>query len=61
MLLLIAIFYFDIFYFDDPKHIQQPLIQTIVDELLKQENCPSHGKSAAMTNWFVDQIFNTTR
>ena len=51
----------EILYFDDPKHIQQPLIQTIVDELLEQGNCPSHGKSAAMTNWFVDQIFNTTR
>ena len=56
MLLLIATFYFD-----DPKHIQQPLIQTIVDELLKQGNCPSRGKSAAMTNWFVDQIINKTR
>ena len=51
----------EIFYFDDPNHIQQPLIQTIIDELLGQGKCPSNGKSAAMSNWFVDQIFNKTR
>lgn len=40
-----------------PDHIQQPLIQTIVDELTGTGKCPSTGKSAAMTNWVIDKIF----
>ena len=36
--------------FDMPKHIQQPLIQTIVDELLGKGICPSTGISGARTN-----------
>ena len=36
--------------FDMPKHIQQPLIQTIVDELQGKGNCPSTGISGARTN-----------
>ena len=43
-------------FIDNPVHIQQPIIQTIVDELLRQGKCPSHGQSAAKTNWFIDQI-----
>ncbi|MDN4501552.1 Gfo/Idh/MocA family oxidoreductase [Alteromonadaceae bacterium BrNp21-10] len=39
-----------------PKHIQQPLIQTIVDDLLGQGTCPSSGISAARTNWVMEQI-----
>ena len=40
----------------NPVHIQQPLIQTIVNELRGQGNCPSTGTSAAKTNWVMDQI-----
>ena len=39
-----------------PDHIQQPLTQTIVDELTGTGKCPSTGKSAAMTNWVIDKI-----
>jgi len=41
-----------------PEHIQQPLIQTIVDELTGAGKCPSKGKSAAQTNWVIDKILN---
>lgn len=42
--------------FDIPKHIQQPLIQTIVDELLGKGMCPSTGVSAARTNKVMELI-----
>lgn len=44
------------FHFDLPKHIQQPLIQTIVDDLLGKSDCPSMGKSAARTNWVLEEM-----
>lgn len=40
-----------------PDHIQQPLIQAIVDELLGTGQSPSTGKTGAMTNWVMDQIY----
>ncbi len=39
-----------------PEHIQQPLIETVVGELLGGEHCPSSGESAARTAWVMDQI-----
>ncbi|HLJ12022.1 MAG TPA: Gfo/Idh/MocA family oxidoreductase [Planctomycetaceae bacterium] len=43
-----------------PKHVQQPLIQTIVDELLggpeAKTVCPSTGVSAARTAAVMDQV-----
>jgi predicted dehydrogenase len=39
-----------------PDHVQQPLIQTIVDELNGLDHCPSTGESAARTNWVMDQM-----
>lgn len=39
-----------------PPHIQQPLIQTVVDELTGVGRCPSTGESAARTTWVMDQI-----
>jgi len=39
-----------------PEHIQQPLIQTIVDELNGKGKCPSTGESGARTNWVIDTI-----
>ncbi len=44
------------FNFPDVPHIQQPLIQTVVDELTGNGRCPSHGISAARTNWVIDQL-----
>jgi len=44
------------FQFDLPKHIQQPLITTIVDDLLGRGACPSTGLSAARTNWVMEEM-----
>ncbi len=44
------------FLFDNPRHIQQPLIQTIVNELIGGEQSPSHGQSAARTSRVMDQL-----
>lgn len=41
---------------DNPEHIQQPLIQSIVDELNGEGQCPSTGISAARTTWVTDQL-----
>lgn len=40
----------------NPAHIQQPLIQTVVDELLGRDRCPSSGESGARTTWVMDQM-----
>lgn len=40
----------------NPPHVQQPLIQTIVNELNGIGICPSHGESAARTAWVVETI-----
>ncbi len=39
-----------------PEHIQQPLIQTMVDALLGRGTRPSSGESGARTNRIMDQI-----
>ncbi len=44
------------FYIPHPPHVQQPLIQTVVDELLGAGRCPSTGDSAARTSWVMDQM-----
>jgi predicted dehydrogenase len=45
----------------NPPHVQQPLIQTVVDDLLSLGTCPSTGKSAARTNWVMDQVLEEYR
>lgn len=40
--------------------IQQPLVQTVVDELLGVGVCPSTGFSAARTNWVLEQIVHSS-
>ena len=40
----------------DPPHIQQPLIQLVVDELNGMGACPSTGDSAARTSWVMDRM-----
>lgn len=44
------------FHLPPPPHVQQPFIQTIVEELTGQGTCPSTGISAARTAWIMDQI-----
>lgn len=41
----------------NPEHVQQPLIQTIVDQLLGRGGvCPSTGESALRTSVVMDQV-----
>lgn len=40
----------------NPPHVQQPLIQTVVDQLNGAGVCPSTGETAARTSWVMDQI-----
>lgn len=40
----------------NPVHVQQPLIQTIVAQLLGKGKCPSTGESAARTSYIMDKI-----
>ncbi len=44
-----------------PKHVQQPLIQSIVDELRGFGNCPSTGTSAARTSWVINRVLDQYR
>ena len=39
-----------------PVHIQQPLIQSVVDDLLGVGHCPSSGESGARTTWVMDEM-----
>ncbi len=41
---------------DNPAHIQQPLVQSIVDELLGRGTCPSTGESAMRTAEVMDAV-----
>ena len=45
-----------VFSFEMPKHIQEPLITSVVDDLLGRDICQSTGISAARTNWVMDQM-----
>jgi len=42
--------------FDYPQHIEQPLIQTVVNELIGLGKCPSTGETAARTSWVMDRM-----
>ncbi len=42
-----------------PLHVQQPLIQTVVDDLLGIGRSPSTGKTGSKTNWVMDKILGT--
>ena len=51
-----------VFHVDNPRHIQQPLIETIVAELRGQPGaCPSDAASAARTAWVMDQVLQDYR
>jgi len=49
------------FAYDYPAHIQQPLIQAIVDALNGVGACPSSGESAARTSWAMDEMLKRWR
>ena len=40
----------------NPEHVQQPLIQTIVDELNGKGKCPSTGETALRTSLVIDSL-----
>jgi predicted dehydrogenase len=44
------------FHLELPHHIQRPLIQSIVEELLGKGSCPSTGITAARTNWVMEEL-----
>lgn len=42
----------------NPPHVQQPLIQTVVNALLGRGSCPSTGESARRTSAVMDAVLN---
>lgn len=44
------------FAFSPPPHIAQPLIQTVVDDLLGRGTCPSTGETARRTSAVMDRV-----
>ncbi len=42
----------------NPPHVQEPLIQTVVDDLLGRGVCPSTGESARRTTLVMDQVLS---
>lgn len=46
----------EVFHFEMPKHIQQPLLQTVVDSLLGNGTCASSGISGARTNKVMELL-----
>jgi 1,5-anhydro-D-fructose reductase (1,5-anhydro-D-mannitol-forming) len=45
----------DVYRMRNPLHVHQPLIQTIVDELLGRSTCSSTGETGARTSWVMDR------
>ncbi|WP_320129124.1 Gfo/Idh/MocA family oxidoreductase [uncultured Sphaerochaeta sp.] len=39
-----------------PEHVAQPLIQTVVNQLLNKGICPSTGESGMRTDWVMKQL-----
>ncbi len=44
-----------------PEHVQQPLIQTVVEDILGIGTCPSTGETGARTSWVMDQAIAAYR
>jgi predicted dehydrogenase len=49
------------FAIENPVHIQQPIIQAVVDELNGVGRCPSTGVTAARTTWVMDEALREWR
>lgn len=47
------------FVIENPPHIQQPLIQSIVDALNGEGSCLSDGVTAARTSWVMDRLLES--
>jgi predicted dehydrogenase len=45
----------------NPPHVQQPLIQSVVNHLSGVGVCPSTGETAVRTTWVMDQILAENR
>jgi len=45
----------------NPQHVQQPFIQSIVDELNGQGVCPGSVESAVRSSWVADEILKNYR
>ena len=39
-----------------PKHVQEQLITTVVQDIIENKKCVSTGESAARTNWVMEKI-----
>jgi 1,5-anhydro-D-fructose reductase (1,5-anhydro-D-mannitol-forming) len=46
---------------DNPVHVQQPLVQSVVDELLGVGACPSTGETASRTSRVMDELLRDYR
>ncbi|MDX2246727.1 MAG: Gfo/Idh/MocA family oxidoreductase [Bacteroidia bacterium] len=46
----------EVFSFEMPRHVQQPLIETVVADLLGRGKCSSTGETASRTNAVMEQI-----
>ena len=44
---------------DNPKYVQMPLIQAIIDDLRGGHKCECNSLSATPTNWVMDQILKS--
>jgi 1,5-anhydro-D-fructose reductase (1,5-anhydro-D-mannitol-forming) len=49
------------FAIENPIHIQQPMIQSVVDEMNGIGRCPSTGVTAARTTWVMDEVLRAWR
>ncbi len=49
----------EVFPFRNPPHVHQPLIQTIVHQLLGVGSCESTGESATRTSWVMDRCLES--
>ncbi|MDR0219726.1 MAG: Gfo/Idh/MocA family oxidoreductase [Enterobacteriaceae bacterium] len=49
------------FHFENPKHIEMPLIQAIIHQLQGKDICPSTAISASRTSWVIDEVLQEYR
>lgn len=43
-------------YIENPEHVQQPMIQAVVDHLRGNDTCTCDGETATTVNWVMDRI-----
>ena len=47
------------FHFRNPPHVHQPLIQSVVDQLIGESQCESTGESGARTSRIMEQCLQS--